>query len=227
VAASLAQETKIGFVNTLEVLYATEEGKRDLEQLNQFAAQKQQEIGTQSSELQKLRDQYLTQHATFQYGGPKTSPVHATIGPDFHIVANRYASRLRNFHLRLAVKDIAKAIGPNDGTTVQNHPITQENAFIKGDIGMQHTSPADDAVIPHMNPGKEGDLFFDHHLIPHKDKRMNGDILGNARTLADMGQRRDPMCCRRPRVKQSQEASEGDLRSFDLKQRLLVGHNAG
>ncbi len=64
VAASLAQETKIGFVNTLEVLYATEEGKRDLEQLNQFAAQKQQEIGTQSSELQKLRDQYLTQQAT-------------------------------------------------------------------------------------------------------------------------------------------------------------------
>jgi len=46
VAASLAQETKIGFVNTLEVLYATEEGKRELEQLNQFASQKQQEIGT-------------------------------------------------------------------------------------------------------------------------------------------------------------------------------------
>ena len=64
VAASLAQETKIGFVNTLEVLYATEEGKRDLEQWNQFAAQKQQEIGTQSAELQKLRDQYLTQQAT-------------------------------------------------------------------------------------------------------------------------------------------------------------------
>ncbi len=64
VAASLAQETKIGFVNTLEVLYATEEGKRELEQLNQFASQKQQEIGTQSAELQKLRDQYLTQQAT-------------------------------------------------------------------------------------------------------------------------------------------------------------------
>ncbi len=64
VRASLAQDTKIGFVNTLEVLYATEEGKRELEQLNQFAAQKQQEIGTQSAELQKLRDQYLTQQAT-------------------------------------------------------------------------------------------------------------------------------------------------------------------
>ncbi len=64
VGDSLAQETKIGFVNTLEVLYATDEGKRDLEQLNQFAAQKQQEIATQSSELQKLRDQYLTQQAT-------------------------------------------------------------------------------------------------------------------------------------------------------------------
>ncbi len=63
-SASWAQDTKIGFVNTLEVLYATEEGKRELEQLNQFASQKQQEIGTQSSDLQKLRDQYLTQQAT-------------------------------------------------------------------------------------------------------------------------------------------------------------------
>ena len=63
-SASLAQDTKIGFVNTLEVLYATEEGKRELEQLNQFAAEKQQEIGTQSTDLQTLRDQYLTQQAT-------------------------------------------------------------------------------------------------------------------------------------------------------------------
>ncbi len=64
VVSGLAQETKIGFVDTLGVLYATEEGKRELEQLNQFAAQKQQEISTQSSDLQKLRDQYLTQQAT-------------------------------------------------------------------------------------------------------------------------------------------------------------------
>ena len=63
-SASLAQETKIGFVNTLEVLYATDEGKRELEELNQFAELKQQEIGTQSADLQKLRDQYLTQQAT-------------------------------------------------------------------------------------------------------------------------------------------------------------------
>ncbi len=63
-STSLAQDTKIGFVNTLEVLYDTEEGKRELEQLNQFASQKQQEIGTQSSDLQKLQDQYLTQQAT-------------------------------------------------------------------------------------------------------------------------------------------------------------------
>jgi len=118
------------------------------------------------------------------------------------------------------------AIGPNDGTTVQDHPLPQGNVFIEGDIGMQHTSPADHAVIPHMNSGEKGDLFLDDHLIPHKDKRMNGDILGKARTSADMGQRRDPLHCRRPRVKQSQEASKGDLRSIDLKQRLFVGHNA-
>ncbi len=64
VAASLGQETKIGFVNTVEVLTTTEDGKREVEELNQLAAQRQQEIATQSSELQKLQDQYLSQQAT-------------------------------------------------------------------------------------------------------------------------------------------------------------------
>ena len=63
VAAS-AQGLKLGFVNTLEVLYGTEEGKVEIEKLNQFGSQKQQEIATQGQELQRLKDQYATQQRT-------------------------------------------------------------------------------------------------------------------------------------------------------------------
>ena len=101
--------------------------------------------------------------------------------------------------MRLAVKHIAEAIGSNDGTTVQNHPLTQGNVFIKGYIGIQYASPAD------------------YTVIPHKDERINGDFFGDPGTLTDMSQRRDPLRYGRPRVEQTQEASQGNLRSFHLK----------
>ncbi len=61
VTMSLAQGSKIGFVDTLAVLYATEEGKRELEGLNQFASEKQQEVSLLSSEVQALRERYVSQ----------------------------------------------------------------------------------------------------------------------------------------------------------------------
>jgi len=64
VGSMSAQSPKLGFVNTLEVLYGTEEGKIEIEKLNQFAAQKQQEITDSSAELEKLQGQYATQQRT-------------------------------------------------------------------------------------------------------------------------------------------------------------------
>ncbi|MDA2937256.1 OmpH family outer membrane protein [Acidobacteria bacterium AH-259-A15] len=61
---SLGQNVKIGFINTLEVLNSTEEGKRKIGELNQFASQKQQQIASQTTELQKLQEQYATQQRT-------------------------------------------------------------------------------------------------------------------------------------------------------------------
>ena len=61
---SLGQNVKISFINTLEVLNGTEEGKRKIGELNQFASQKQQQIASQTTELQKLQEQYATQQRT-------------------------------------------------------------------------------------------------------------------------------------------------------------------
>ena len=63
VTMSLAQGSKIGFVDTLAVLYATEEGKRELEGLNQFASEKQQDVSLLSSEVQALQERYVSQQA--------------------------------------------------------------------------------------------------------------------------------------------------------------------
>ena len=64
VTASLGQNVKMGFINTLEVLYNTDEGKIELEKLNQFGAQKQNELVAEGSTLQKLQEQYTAQQAS-------------------------------------------------------------------------------------------------------------------------------------------------------------------
>lgn len=55
---------KMGFVNTLEVLYGTEEGKREIGKVEQFMADKQKEFETKNSELEKLKEQFAAQQRT-------------------------------------------------------------------------------------------------------------------------------------------------------------------
>ena len=62
--STMGQDLKIGFVNALQILRDTEEGKIEIEKLNQFSAAKQQEIASRTSELQKLQEQYSTQQRT-------------------------------------------------------------------------------------------------------------------------------------------------------------------
>ncbi|MEE8349916.1 MAG: OmpH family outer membrane protein [Acidobacteriota bacterium] len=64
VATGLGQNIKIGFVNTIEVLYGTEEGKVELEKLNQFGTEKQNELVSEGSTLQQLQEQYSAQQAS-------------------------------------------------------------------------------------------------------------------------------------------------------------------
>jgi outer membrane protein len=61
---SQSQGSKIGFINTLEVLYGTNEGKGEIEKLNQFAADKQKEIVSQTEVLSGLQEQYANQQRT-------------------------------------------------------------------------------------------------------------------------------------------------------------------
>jgi Skp family chaperone for outer membrane proteins len=55
-AASAAAPTKIGFVNSIEVLYGTEEGKQALDKLNKLMQEKQGQFDAQKNELDKLKE---------------------------------------------------------------------------------------------------------------------------------------------------------------------------
>lgn len=55
---------KIGFVNTLEVLYGTEEGKQQIGKIEQYMGDKQKEGDVKTSELEKLKEQFASQQRT-------------------------------------------------------------------------------------------------------------------------------------------------------------------
>lgn len=55
---------KIGFVNTLEVLYGTEEGKQQVGKIEQFIGEKQKEGDVKTGELEKLKEQFASQQRT-------------------------------------------------------------------------------------------------------------------------------------------------------------------
>jgi Skp family chaperone for outer membrane proteins len=57
--AATAGPAKIAFVNPMAVIYGTEEGNREITQLQQLTNTKQQELATAGDELQRLQQQYM------------------------------------------------------------------------------------------------------------------------------------------------------------------------
>lgn len=65
----LGQTPKIGFVNSQQVLYGTEEGKKELAGLEKFMAEQREAFEARNSELTKLQEQYMNQQRTMDASG--------------------------------------------------------------------------------------------------------------------------------------------------------------
>lgn len=57
-------ELKIGFINSLDVLYGTEEGKREITEVQAYLEEKQREYDSRRMELERLKEQFGTQQHT-------------------------------------------------------------------------------------------------------------------------------------------------------------------
>ena len=64
IVSGFGQTQKIGFVNSQQVLYGTDEGKAGLAELEQFMAKQRKEFEAKNSELTKLQENYMTQQRT-------------------------------------------------------------------------------------------------------------------------------------------------------------------
>ena len=62
--SGFGQSPKIGFVNSQQVLYGTDEGKKGLAVLEQYMAEQREAFEVRNSELTKLQQDYTTQQRT-------------------------------------------------------------------------------------------------------------------------------------------------------------------
>jgi Skp family chaperone for outer membrane proteins len=60
----LGQSPKIGFVNSQEVLYGTDEGRKGLQELEEFGASKQTEFEAKNKELMDLQQEFQAKQRT-------------------------------------------------------------------------------------------------------------------------------------------------------------------
>ena len=61
---SYSQNSKVGFINTLAVLSGTDEGRGELDKLEEFVEEKQKEVTKEAELLQELQEQYANQQRT-------------------------------------------------------------------------------------------------------------------------------------------------------------------
>jgi len=63
-AGGLGQSPKIGFVNSQQVFYGTDEGKKVLAELEQYMTQQREAFEAKNAEVSKLQEEYMTQQRT-------------------------------------------------------------------------------------------------------------------------------------------------------------------
>ena len=61
---SYSQNSKVGFINTLAVLSGTDEGRGELDKLQEYFEGKEKEVGVEVELLQELQEQYANQQRT-------------------------------------------------------------------------------------------------------------------------------------------------------------------
>ena len=69
----LAQVPKIGFVNSQQVLYGTEEGKAGLAELENYMAQQREAFEAKNSELAKMQEEFMAQQRTMNADAAATA----------------------------------------------------------------------------------------------------------------------------------------------------------
>ncbi len=87
-----------------------------------------------------------------QAGVAETSTVDGAVCADFHIALDHHAANVGHFEYAVAVWDIAKAIGPNHGTCVNDDSVAKLCAVIKGNTRIEMAVFANAAISTDRNP---------------------------------------------------------------------------
>jgi hypothetical protein len=131
--------------------------------------------------------QVIDFRASTDAGSIQRSSINGGVGADFDIVFNLQSSNLRKFFIAASfrVAHVAEAVAAQHGAGVNNHTISEPDAWVKSDVRIQITiSPnayfgadyracADPSVLADACAFTDDDLFFDGNAVRQSSRWMH------------------------------------------------------
>jgi hypothetical protein len=95
------------------------------------------------------------------------------IGANLDIVADGHRTDLRNLDPVLALRRETEAIGTDNRTGMNNHPLTDPATVVDGDIRIQDPAVADTDIVPHHTAGMDDNAFAEADILAEDDIRRD------------------------------------------------------
>src|SRR5512147_1086647 len=116
-------------------------------------------------------------HQVIDFGAPldhsltESRTVDCDIRAEFNIVFDRHSSQLGNFVVPPFMLYIAEAVGPNDGSAMDDYPGAERAALSNDDIRVEHTVVPDDRVVADKHSRVQGHSCSNPDAVPDCHKR--------------------------------------------------------
>ena len=112
-------------------------------------------------ELNQVVDFRAAPHA----GVAHRAAVNRGVRADFHIIAQRYRARLRNFEPVFAGKRQPEAVRADDAARMDFHALAQRAAVVHGNVRMQKAACTQRAAVFHHRVRQNAAAFAQHRIF--------------------------------------------------------------
>ena len=108
--------------------------------------------------------------AAFNHRAPEGGAIDRDIGSQFHIVFDTDNTQLGNLVMPPFVLHVPKAVAPDDGSAMNDHPGADEAPFPHRHIRIEHAVVADRGIVSDKDAGVECDSGADAGAIAQRDE---------------------------------------------------------
>ena len=113
--------------------------------------------------------------------------INATVGADFHVIADFYRAHLGKFFIVITCQSEAEAVGADDGSRVDDGARAYDHAIVNGHVSVQDRGLADSNILAEYAAGANLAVVVNSGVLTDADMRPDGAVLSQLRAGSDDG----------------------------------------